>query len=197
MERTMRIRITSGRGGLTPRTCSLYHSPHMKCFVMPALVLALATAGLGKEPAALIDRANVLPLALDDAFEFRKTKIFLNDPELWKPTLDPMIAFERQRTNFGAVNQYDRTQRRGQYYSFFWRSKREANLTIRFEYRQEQLGAHVQAQERSYRGVKGSVKSEFRVIGDDYLEEGKVTAWRAVLIENGKIVALNQSFLWR
>jgi hypothetical protein len=28
------------------------------------------------------------------------------------------------------------------------------------------------------------------------LEDGKVTAWRAVLIENGKIVALNQSFLW-
>jgi hypothetical protein len=161
------------------------------------LVLAAATRSFGAPPAPVIEKANVLPLALDDAFEFRKTKIFLNDPEAWKPTLDPMINFERQRANFGAVNQYDRQQRRGQYYTFFWKARRAADLTFRFEYRQEKLGAFVQAQERSYRNVKGSVKSEFAVIGDDYTEEGRVTAWRAVLIENGKIVALNQSFLWR
>jgi hypothetical protein len=34
------------------------------------------------------------------------------------------------------------------------------------------------------------------VTGDDYRMDGKVIAWRVVLIENGTIVALNQSFLW-
>jgi hypothetical protein len=54
----------------------------------------------------------------------------------------------------------------------------------------------VQARELSYPAAKGSFKSEFKVIGDDYNEDGRVTAWRAILIENGKIVGLNQSFLW-
>jgi hypothetical protein len=40
------------------------------------------------------------------------------------------------------------------------------------------------------------MKSEFQIIGDDYEQDGKITAWRALVIENGKIVALNQSFLW-
>jgi hypothetical protein len=48
----------------------------------------------------------------------------------------------------------------------------------------------------TYSAAKGSFKSEFDIIGDDYLDDGAITAWRAVLIENGRIVALNQSFLW-
>ena len=158
--------------------------------------LALAATGLCKEPARQIDKANVLPLALDDAIQFRKTKIFLNEPELIKPTTENMISFERQRVNFGAVTQLDRQQRYGHYYTFFWRTGRKADLTLRFEYRQQRLGSYVQAKERVYPGAKGSLQSQFQVIGDDYAEEGRVTAWRAVLIENGKIVGLTQSFLW-
>jgi hypothetical protein len=67
---------------------------------------------------------------------------------------------------------------------------------VRLEYRQEKLGSHVQAQEIHYDHVSGSLKTNFAVIGDDYNEDGKVTSWRALLIENGRIVALNQSFLW-
>jgi hypothetical protein len=108
-----------------------------------------------------------------------------------------MLNFERQHINFGAVTNYGRQQRYGGYYSFFWRATRKADLTIRFEYRQLKLGSFVQAQERVYPSAKGSYESKFAVIGDDYNNEGKVTAWRAILIEDGKIVALNQSFLWR
>ena len=106
------------------------------------------------------------------------------------------IAFERQRLNFGAVSDYDREQRFGHYFTFFWRTKRPADVTIRLEYRQQNLGAYVQAKELFYKNVKGSVTTDFQVIGDDYKQEGKITGWRALLIENGKIVALNQSFLW-
>jgi len=169
---------------------------HMKRFIFPLAALALAATSLAVEPAKLLDKAKVLPLALDDAFEFRKTKTFFNDPKLNKQAYDKMIKFERQRINFGAVTQNDRRERWGHYYTFFWRTARPADLTVRFEYRQENLGAHVQARELYYPSAKGSMKSEFQIIGDDYEQEGKVTAWRALLIENGKIVALNQSFLW-
>ena len=168
----------------------------MKQLVLPFAFFGMAAATLSAEPARLLEKANVLPLALNDAFKFRKSKIFLNDPRFYKPTIDPMISFERQRANFGAVSQYDRQQRYGHYFTFFWRAERRADLTLRLEYRQENLGAYVQAQELSYKDAKGTMKSEFQVVGDDYLEEGRITAWRAVLGEGGKIVALNQSFLW-
>jgi hypothetical protein len=168
----------------------------MKRIFLQVAMLALAVTGLSAAPAQLLDKANPLPLALDDAFQFRKTKTFLNDPKLLKPTADQMLAFERQRINFGAVNQYDRQQRQGHYFTFFWRAKRSADVTVRLEYRQAQLGAYVQAKELFYRKVRGTVQSDFRVIGDDYLQDGKITAWRALLIENGRIVGLNQSFLW-
>ncbi len=160
------------------------------------VVLGCAAASPAAEPVRQLDKAKVLPLALDDAFQFRKTKTFLNDPLLEKPTLDQMIAFERQRINFGAVSDYDRQQRYGHYFTFFWRVKRPADVTIRLEYRQQKLGAYVQAKEYFYKDVKGSVKTDFQIIGDDYKQEGKITGWRALLIENGKIVGLNQSFLW-
>jgi hypothetical protein len=40
------------------------------------------------------------------------------------------------------------------------------------------------------------MKTAFKIIGDDYIEDGRITSWRALLIENGKIVGLTQSYLW-
>ena len=170
----------------------------MKRFLIQFAALALAATGWSSPPPRLLEKARVLPLALDDAVQFRKQKIYFNDPAITKPVAsqEEMITFERQRVFFGAITSADRRERYGQYFSFFWRTKRSANLTMRFEYRQANLGSYVQAREFSYPAAKGSFKSEFDIIGDDFAEDGKVTAWRAVLIENGKIVALNQSFLW-
>ncbi len=168
----------------------------MKRLPIGLVSLALLAANLSAEPAHLLQKANVLPLALDDAFQFRKTKTQLNDPKTNKPTLDPQIAFDRARLNFGAITQVDRQERYGHYFTFYWRANRKADVTVRLEYRQENLGAYVQAQEKTYTGAKGTMTTEFKVIGDDYNTDGKITAWRAVIIENGKIVALNQSFLW-
>jgi len=168
----------------------------MKRLFLTLVMLACSATSPAAEPPRQLDKAKVLPLALDDAFQFRKTKTLLNDPALDKPTLDQMIAFERQRINFGAVTDYDRQQRYGHYFTFFWRLKRAADVTIRLEYRQQNLGAYVQAKELFYKDAKGSIQTDFRVIGDDYKQEGKITGWRALLIENGKIVGLNQSFLW-
>lgn len=170
---------------------------------MKKLVFALLVSGalpvLAARPSPEtreVAKPEVLPLSLTDEFQFRKVKIFLNDPAVEKPAANEMIQFQRARVEFGAVTAFDREQRQGYYYTFAWRADRRTDLTVRFEYRQSNLGPYVLAKEVDYPAVKGSRVTKFQVIGDDYREDGRVTQWRALLIENGKIVGLTQSYLW-
>jgi len=165
----------------------------------------------------LLTHVKPLPKALNSDFEFRKTKLFLmteTPPETKKSSKNPAanrdftsskapsavqaaaITFERQYRLYGAVTKFDQHQRFGNYLDFFWRTKRPADLTVRLEYRQEKTHAHVQAQQISYNNVRGNHKTEFKVVGDDYFDGGRVIAWRCLLIENDKIVAEDRSFLW-
>jgi hypothetical protein len=152
---------------------------------------------LPETPQRRLENANVLPLALDDRYQFRKVEEFLNDPRYAKATIDPVVAFERQRVNYGAVTAFvDRLELRGHYYNFFWRTRESGPVTVRFEYRQANLGSYVQAREVAYDHPKGTMETAFQVIGDDYLQDGRVISWRALLISEGKIVGLTQSYLW-
>ena len=190
-------------------------------FGLGLIAIALALPGgfvcAAEEPKVLAT-VKPLPVALNRDFEFRKTKLFLmsekapgvrekvsknaakiSDVGPSKSTTagqDASITFERQYRLFGAVTKLDQHQRFGDYFDFFWRARRPADLTVRLEYRQENLHAHVQAQEISYASVHGRHKTEFKVIGDDYFDGGRVIAWRCSLIENGRIVAENRSFMW-
>jgi hypothetical protein len=145
--------------------------------------------------------ANVLPLALSDDFQFRKFDIFIN-AEL-RPRSTPMstrelsIYMERHRRTFGAIDNNEINAKTGEFFTFFWRAKRQADLTLRFEYRQSNLKNLVQAREIDYPAARGSHESEFDVIGNDFSEDGRVTSWRALIIENHVIVALLQSRAWR
>ena len=188
---------------------------------MNAMKFAVALAGLlllstsfvrGVEEPRVLEKVNSLPVALDPDFQFRKTKLFYlgekpsvkgggrvpaTAPASRGPTeVDTSISFERQYRLHGAVTALDQRQRFGNYFDFFWRAKRQVNVTVRLEYRQEKLHAHVQAQEFAYANVRGNHKTEFKVVGDDYFEDGRVMAWRCLLIENGRIVAENRSYLW-
>jgi hypothetical protein len=191
-------------------------------FVAALILLALGTSGkaASREEPRIIEKVTPLPVALDKDFEFRKTKLFLlsekaplagqrvrqttsalggksNQPSQKTATLqDAPITFERQYRMFGAVTGLDQRQRFGNYLNFFWRAKRPSDITVRLEYRQEKLHEHVQAQEITYRNVRGTNKTEFKVIGDDYFDDGRVIAWRCLLIANGQIVAENRSFMW-
>jgi hypothetical protein len=186
-----------------------------------AVVLITIASGLARavEEPKLLQKVTPLPVALSKDFEFRKTKLFFlseraptqatsrqststlsgksTAPSQKTATLqDAPITFERQYRLFGAVTGLDQRQRFGDYFDFFWRAKRPADVTVRLEYRQEKLHEHVQAQEISYRNVRGTRKTEFKVIGDDYLDDGRVIAWRCLLIENGRVVAENHSYMW-
>jgi hypothetical protein len=187
--------------------------------VLTCLVVSAPGRGAREEP-KVIEKVTPLPVALDPNFEFRKTKLFFmsekglkpserahqetskvggksNSPNQKTSTLqDAPIVFERQYRLYGAVTRVDQRQRFGDYFDFFWRAKRPSDVTVRLEYRQEKLHEHVQAQEITYGNVRGTHKTEFRVIGDDYFDDGRVIAWRCLLIANGRIVAENRSFLW-
>ncbi len=206
-------------------------------FIPVLAVLAVALSAANAEPPArLLTKVGPLPVQLDPAFQFRKTKLFLLTEQLpnfkggYQPgsaddqsgaatagtsgknsggklsgtapstktstAQDASITFERQYRLFGAVTKLDRRQRYGNYFDFFWRAKRSAPVTVRLEYRQEKLHSHVQAQEIFYPNASGNIRTEFKIIGDDYLDDGRVIAWRCFLIEDGRVVAENRSYMW-
>jgi len=185
------------------------------------LVLSDFSMSAVEEP-KIVEKVTPLPVALSGDFQFRKTKLYFLSEKLPRQTQarrtassitgtlsgntapaqktltlqDVPITFERQYRLFGAVTLLDARQRCGDYFDFFWRAKRPADITVRLEYRQEKLHEHVQAQEISYRNLRGTHKTEFKVIGDDYFDDGRVIAWRCLLVENGRIVAENRSYMW-
>ena len=189
-------------------------------FTLILHALGASSEGARREGPRIVEKVTPLPVGLDKDFEFRKTKVFLlsekastagqgarqrtstlggksSSPSQKTATLqDAPITFERQYRMFGAVTALDQHQRFGNYFDFFWRAKRPSDVTVRLEYRQEKLHEHVQAQEIAYRNVRGTHKTEFKVIGDDYFDDGRVIAWRCLLIANGQIVAENRSYMW-
>ena len=174
----------------------------MRC-LLPGAFLAMFVGGMmvrGENPLP-IESANILPLAISDDFEFRKFEIFRNALAIPGstpiPTRDLMVDFERKRRMWGALEGADVLARTGQYFTFFWRAKRRANLTIRLEYRQASLKNYVQARELNYPNAKGSQTSEFAIVGNDYETDGPITSWRAILIEDRRIVGLLQSRTWQ
>jgi hypothetical protein len=190
-----------------------------------ALLVSLGWVRAAPEP-RLLEKVTPLPMELDRDFKFRKTKLFFlgekpapgtkqtasktgggdqgsstsNEGAKSKSTSavqEASITFERQYRLFGAVTKLDQHQRFGEYLDFFWQARRPADVSVRLEYRQEKLHAHVQAQEISYANVRGSRKTEFKVVGDDYFDNGRITSWRCLLIAQGRVVAENRSFMWR
>ena len=153
-----------------------------------------------------LKEATPLPRALDPAYEFRKTKLFFMGDAPGPRRAggltggfirDPAISFEGAYRLYGAVTELDRRQRFGHYFDFWWRAKRDSPVTVRLEYRQQNLRGFVQAREVTYPSGRGSHKTEFQVIGDDFFTDGRITSWRCLLIANGQIVAEDKSFLWR
>ncbi len=161
-----------------------------------SIVLSTVHADSSQPPVSIV-KPTPLAVAIDDDFQFRKTTILNNDSRPLPPDAHPMVRFERNLVEYGAITPEDIRERKGQYFTFFWKSKRRADVTLRFEYRQSTLGPFVQAREVSYPNVKGSRKTQIEIVGDDFLNDGPVIAWRALLIVDNRIVATTQSYLWR
>ena len=175
-----------------------------RLFVLLCAAFAVVLAGCAtpEGPATRLDKANILPLELDDDYQFRKILTSVFDPNLDEQRVSSaktggVIDFERARRTWGAVDRLEVSKRHGSYFTFFWRTSRDSDVTLRLEYRQAGLGNYVMAQERYFPAARGSHRSTFQVIGDEFLENGLVSAWRALLIVDGRVVALRQSSMWR
>ena len=163
-------------------------------------LLLMSGCATPEPPQVKLEQANILPLAINPDFTFRKETQFLNDPATYLQDTTPSEAvnFERRYYMWPATTQLDRNALRGNYLNFFWWNHGQpADVTVRLEYRQANLGPFVMAREKTYPSVKGSRRTQFTIIGDDYLENGPVTNWRCLLIVDGKIVGLTQSYLWK
>jgi hypothetical protein len=162
------------------------------------LLTLLAGCSVPEGPATRLPKANVLPLAIDDAYQFRKILLSSFDPDYVEPNAkNDMIRFESARRTFGVVDSTEMAQLHGNYYTIFWRNSKRSDVTLRLEYRQFGLANYVMAKERFYPDTVGSHRSTFEVVGDEFFENGRVTSWRALLIVDGRIVALSQSYMWR
>lgn len=173
------------------------------------LVLALTLAARAAEPTKAESGTSTLPVAANDDFRFKKTKLYLLDPTPPKVHAskfrgltradagpDASISFERSYRLFGAVTGLDQRQRFGHYFDFWWSARHDAPVTVRLEYRQEKLRSFTQAKEITYPNAKGTIHTQFRVIGDEFFDDGKIVAWRCLLISEGRIVAEDRSYLW-
>lgn len=165
---------------------------------LAALCLVLASCAGTPPQARQVEKPGPLPIALAPDFEFRKVKQYFLDPLPPRLTgqIDASVRFERQYRMFGAVTALDQRQRFGNYYTFFWVARRPAEVRVRLEYRQEKLHAFVQAREIAYPNAHGHYTTEFNILGDDFYDDGRVIAWRASLIVDGRIVAVRRSYLW-
>src|SRR4051812_50179365 len=98
------------------------------------------------------------------------------------------LGFERTYRLHGAISTADKRQRYGNYFDFFWRVKRPANVTIRLEYREGKLPPFVQAPGVSYEKAEGKIKTGVTGIGGDYFLEGRGTAWGlVVIVDRGRL----------
>jgi hypothetical protein len=181
--------------------------------IATALVLLLAGSASAAREAHRADeyrqlsKVTPLPKALDPDFQFRKTKLMLigdvPGSKVQAPLFsrggprDPAVGFETAYRLWGAITALDYRQRHGNYFDFFWRAKRPASVTVRLEYRQSRLRAATQAREVTYPNAKGSHRTSFAISGDDFHNDGHVLSWRCLLIERGRIVAEERSYLWR
>lgn len=114
-----------------------------------------------------------------------------------EPGQDRYIEFERKRALYGAITPSDQRERYGNYFTFFWDSPERADVLVRLEYKQQNLGPVVQSKLLTVREAVGSQATRFQITGDDYLQYGRVIAWRVTLVRGGKVVDQRRSYLWR
>ena len=128
--------------------------------------------------------------------QITNSKYFLLDAEVTPATVDPMIRFENKRYMHGAITRDERKAREGHYYVFWWSDKVRTPAVVRFEYRQTNSGSQILVQEMPVDSPRRKNKTRFTVLGDDYTNGGRVTAWRVSVLRDGAEVTSDQSYLW-
>lgn len=110
-----------------------------------------------------------------------------------------MVRMEKQRRLRGAISMEERRQRLGQYYTLIWNDAKGVGsgpVEIVFEYRQGGTASQIKRFTKRFPASAASGTAYFSVVGDNYFDNGKVLAWQATVLRDGKEVAARRSYLW-
>ena len=113
---------------------------------------------------------------------------------------EPMVRMEKERRLHGAVSMAERRQRLGQYYTLVWQDSAgvgQGPVEVVFEYQQGATGSQVKRVTREFPASAAEGIAEFSVIGDNYFKGGRVLAWQASVLRDGRELASRRSFLWK
>jgi hypothetical protein len=69
-------------------------------------------------------------------------------------------------------------------------------MEVVFEYLQAGSGSKVQTLIQKA-PVKDRLDARFSIVGNDYLRNGRVLAWRVMVKDGEKVLASKQSYMWR
>jgi hypothetical protein len=112
----------------------------------------------------------------------------------------PMVRMEKERRLHGAISMAERSARLGQYYTLIWNDKAGAGqgeVELVFQYQQGATASRVKRMVRTFPASETKGTAEFAVIGTDYLQGGKVLAWKASLFRGKREISSRQSYLWQ
>ena len=110
---------------------------------------------------------------------------------------DLMVRGELQKRLYGAIDQKDREDRKGQYYSVRWRANPTGGpVEVKFQYRQAATGSRSTQISKTVPAAGGTGLLEFAVAGEAYRKQGRVIAWQVLLSQDGVELGQKKSFLW-
>lgn len=110
------------------------------------------------------------------------------------------MRMEKEGRLHGAVSMAERRQRLGQYYTLVWQDPSgvgQGPVEVVFDYQQGATGSQVKRMTREFPASDAEGTAEFAVIGDDYFNGGRVLAWQATVLRDGRELASRRSFLWK
>lgn len=120
-----------------------------------------------------------------DVFRHRDTELLGNDAA--------MVRGDQQYVMFQKLSNQERADTLGQYYTIK-RREAEKPAVVEFNYLQSRTGSEVLTKKIPL--AIGDQRAFFSVIGKNFIENGRVLAWKVDLIEDNKLVATEQSYLW-
>lgn len=116
-----------------------------------------------------------------------------------------MVRGDQQKRLYGAVTMKEHDAKLGQYYEVRWNLKGQEYLArnstdgalVIFRYRQAGTASKLKLISKQYAAGVKSGKIDFQIIGKEYIENGRVLAWKAELVLGGRVIDSKQSYLWR
>lgn len=120
-----------------------------------------------------------------DLFNLRNTEIARQETG--------MVRGDQNYILHGKISAKERELAKGQYYTVS-RKIKEKKATIVFHYLQVATKSKVLTKKQTLE--PNQAKAEFHITGENFKQNGRVLAWKAELIEEGKIIASEQSYMW-